>query len=265
MLPDAAHADAQHLHFAREDDFVATGNLLLAATTAWCTDWNVDLNGLSVQCRSAVRADSETNWTRLLGDRIIFVDISSNFKKYIAERLLGGEVIVPVAASSVVHGLARSAEQGLMAGWTADLASHAQAADFGDDTTGWSRAPDAWFALYSGAMVIDVHIDAHCTLHCLIRSIAVPPRMTNRAKDLTPLAAALRDVPVRLNLLAGEVRTSVGELRSVEVGSVLRLTSRVDQPMPVCVEMGTPILSAFVGVQGQAPAMRVMSLEHQTN
>jgi flagellar motor switch/type III secretory pathway protein FliN len=265
MLPDAAQAGAQHLHFAREDDLKATGNLVLAATTAWCADWNIDGTRVSVQCRSAVRTDSETNWMRLFGDRIIFVDISPDFRKYIAQCLLGGEVIVPVAASSVVHGLARSAEQGLMAGWTAALASRAQTADFPDETTGWSRAPDAWFARYSGAMVINVHIDARCTLHCLIRSNAVPVRMTNRAKDFTSLAAALLDVPVRLNLLAGEVRASVGELSSVEVGSVLRLTSRVDQPMPVCVEMGAQIFSAFVGLQLQAPAMRVMSLENQTN
>lgn len=263
MWPDAANAGAQHLHFACEDELIVTGNLLLAATTAWCADWNIDGTGVSVQCRSAVRTDSEMNWTRLSGDRIIFVDIYTDFKKHIAQRLLGGEVIVPVAASSVVHGLARSAEQGLMAGWTAALASRAQAADFADVTAGWSRAPEAWFACYSGAMVIDVHINAHCTLHCLIQSNAVPLRMTNRAKDLTALAAALRDVPVRLNLLAGEVRASVGELSSIDVGSVLRLTSRVDQPMAVCIEMGAPIFSAFVGLQLQAPAVRVMSLEHQ--
>lgn len=263
MSADAGQA--RSLHFVRDEDLMLTQGGIHAATQAWCADWGIPATELKVQCREVQLADRDAAWARI-GEKCQFwaeteVDLPSRLYQWLLGRAPAA-LPIPAADASVVGDLVRGAEQALLASLTGSLLHRLAPTGGGDAAT---APPAAWFERFAGCVVTQVSVAGHCVVRLLTHLDARPVGPIGRSKGLAGLATALRDRPVRLSLVAGEMSVSVGDLDRVLVGDVFRLVARVDQPMRVSVERGTPVCSAFVGLQGGAPAMRLTTLEPNTD
>lgn len=263
MYADAGQA--RSLHFVRDEDLMLTQRWIHAATQAWCADWGIPATNLNVHCREVQLADRDAAWARIGENTELWAETAVDLPSQLYQWLLGGApapLTIPASDASVVGDLVRAAEQALLASLTGSQPHRLAPTGGGDAAT---APPAAWFERLAGCVVTQASVAGRCFVRFLTHLDHRPVGPIGRSKGLTGLATALRDRPVRLSLVAGEMGVSVGDLNRVLVGDVFRLKARVDQPMRVRVEHDMPVCSAFVGLQGAAPAMRLTTLEPNTD
>lgn len=94
----------------------------------------------------------------------------------------------------------------------------------------------------------------------LVRQLlAMPPRPRAFNTVLTPLAHCILPRPLALRAWAGDVEISLGEVRGLAAGDVVRLDQRVDQPFLLTLGDATVAARGYLGSSHGRKALRLVS------
>jgi flagellar motor switch/type III secretory pathway protein FliN len=127
------------------------------------------------------------------------------------------------------------------------------------------NAPEAdrQFRQGSGAVLITVGLDSK-PLRLLLPTSTLPKvapeKRASSPQPVTHLPVALSRTHVTLTAEVGEAELTLGHLRTLAIGDVIPLSSRIDQPLKIAGPGGTAVCRAHIGLVGDRRAVELVSL-----
>ncbi|UTY59311.1 FliM/FliN family flagellar motor C-terminal domain-containing protein [Massilia sp. erpn] len=247
----------------------AVQEVVQGALAAWCADWGLAAADWSLDCQAA--ADGAGSWPlwrqrRVSGALALWYGWGEDLPFQLQKQLFPPERSYAQPSESQA-GLAAAGAAAALAALLDTLAGLAHLPGAPAATEAES-GPGAELAPGSGA-VCAVLRSARCTLHCVLNgavadawcALARQPPAT--AAPLAPLAAlqysaVLAHVPLSLPVAVGRASVSLGNLRTLAPGDVIRLDSLADRPLAVGAPQGGILFAGYLGLAQQSVALEVL-------
>lgn len=240
---------------------------LAAAAGAWARDWGVAQDALGVRAERASEAArpkraSAADWRLCASDAAgaVWLMQAAELQAELQALLFPRDLVHAPQTGADAQLAPAAARRALLALHDALAGAALAAAKASGDA---ASAPDesAW-TRGSGAVLVTVTLGRqHCQLllnHAAAAALAGPAR-----PDLAPLAAvnhrqALATAPVTLQLSIGAAKVSLGSLISLAVGDVVRLDTKVDEPVRMTSSAGVPLFDVYLGKTGDQVAVEAV-------
>jgi hypothetical protein len=227
----------------------------------WTEAWFAEAVQLPVRCFAAHDyperkwAAREPNWTRLASapDRWVAVLTAGDADARLQEYLFRGARGLAADAS---HPSVLAAETGKEA--LLELATSILAAMPGQNGAGTPGAtadvpPDDVWYIGSGGLVFELELgQGRATILAspgLIISACGAARTGRRPEPrFVDFREALRGQTLEVRFVAGEAELELGTLQTMVVGDVVRLDSKVDEPLMLIGPAGSPLAAGYLGI-----------------
>lgn len=224
---------------------------LAVAWEAWAAAWLAAQPPARIRCYRA----SEYRVARTRPEAWLYagpaaasvaLSCSAGFTGRLGALLTGGAAEMRAGASPLHDELVRRALAELVAllcPWVAGRAAARIGAAEALPQQGWEAGSGAAVAVleWDGELV-ELVLGAAQVAALLPAAADAPARRPG-----TRIADALAGGRLRLNVLAGEVQLELGLLQTIAIGDVIRLDTRIDQPLQVVNEDGARLCGAFLG------------------
>lgn len=238
------------------------------AIDSWAQAWLLSGEGGSCKClrpgeiRALHRPGASWRTCRGAGERWIGVRMSGALRGSLAASIFGDDrtTVSPVMASPlcgdvVLQALDRLAFA-LMDALGAAPASARPAAGEASDT------PAAWlWQKGAGALVLQISV-GETEFPALVSPAVLLDAIPLHSHGAPPLHPRLEPVlgqKLRLNIVAGHAEFELGILNTIRVGDVLRLDTRIDEPLHLEVAPGQPAGRAYLGTHDAHKAVLISS------
>ncbi|HYD79897.1 MAG TPA: FliM/FliN family flagellar motor C-terminal domain-containing protein [Paucimonas sp.] len=253
----------------RKRDIDACKSAAQEAILEWESAW-ARLSDHSISCAAACEAtDSAPPYAawglrRLENGGSVWVLMPPEVERRIERQLFSIDDVASAAERSresrLAGAIAKDAVEELVAGIVRRLTGFSSTpADGSSDT------PAKCFRYGAGAALLTVKLDRK-SFHVLVPSAslpgAAPGGSTTALGPTTGLIEALSGLPVKLTAEVGEAELTVGHLRMLAVGDVVRLNSRLDQPVNFIGPNGKTVCRAQLGTSKGRRAVEVKPLSN---
>jgi|GEM_PF-918797 len=255
---------AQPFMLLSQASLAAVQSAVAAAAGAWARDWGVAPDALGVRAERAWEAArpkrqpaSDWHLCAATGARAVWLAQPAELQAELQQLLF---------ARDATHGPQGGAEASLApaAARRALLALQAalSAAALADGDAGGDAAPvpaEREWTRGQGAVQVSVTLGKqHCQL--LLNQGAVAALAGQGKPGLPALAPvhyrrALAAAPVTLELRVGAAQVSLASLMSLAVGDVVKLDTKVDEPVRLASSAGVPLFAAYLGKVGDQVAV----------
>lgn len=238
---------ARDLRFWRAEQLRALERLLDQALRPWALDWGLDETRVWVRCGPAEEDDAAIDDTALRGDRGSMAWLGARkWAGVLVAELFGnaggaGEIAREIEAACIEDASRRLA---LALGMRDTVPQESTSASMPRRRTAWCG--DVRASLPFGGLLL---LNAGAVEACLRRA-GMPAKASAThvapASLTLPLlqAAAGQRMGLRAQLAPCEV--DLGVLQDLQPGDVLRIPHRIDAPLQVCSESGTPLFSGYL-------------------
>lgn len=232
------------------------------AAASWAREWFAAAAELSVRCVAAPGAGGDGVQTapRLYAGADAGQWLALGHRAGLAQRLgaaLTGNAAGGIQArrSPLLDELVQRALDGLVAQLCPWCAGAAPAS-----AGGAAALPGQPWRAGSGAALAVIDLDGE-RIELLLGPGEVArlrgPAAAAPARPLAPLADALAGKPLSLSVMAGSAQVEVGLLKTIAVGDVIKLDTRIDQPLALVNEEGARLCGAFLGTSGGRKAVQL--------
>jgi flagellar motor switch/type III secretory pathway protein FliN len=239
------------------------------AVRAWCADWGVADHELAVTAERAWECGQQPVPVWRLAIRGANSQLWLGWPSELAAQLQ--RLMFPPdqrhgpndgKSGVMAEAAAAAALEGLVAALSGALGATAGAGMGEPDSGGPGR--QVW-AYASGAMRIDVRVGKYaCTAlldHGAVQALAAHGAPSPSLPQLKPVnpARMLGNVPVTVRVEAGRAIVSLGSLRALCIGDVIRLDTVTDQPLPVRSVDDALLFGGHLGLSEGRVALEVVS------
>ncbi|NVE01854.1 FliM/FliN family flagellar motor C-terminal domain-containing protein [Massilia sp. BJB1822] len=246
----------------------AVRRALATALDGWCADWGLERVAFELSCERAW--ESGGRWplwrhSRRRADAAIWFGWGDDLPAQLQRLIYPPDRSAAPQAASLAAAAAGAALQGLVDA-LAGLADIAPAPLLAADEDG----PGPVLAYASGG-VCAVLRSGRCVLHCVLND-ALVAQLGGAA--LPPAAApplgrvdyrqVLAGTALRLPVSVGGAELSLGSLRTLAPGDVIRLDALADQPLRIAGPQGGALLAGYLGLAEQSVALEVLPADHTT-
>jgi hypothetical protein len=179
------------------------------------------------------------------------IAMSAGFKRILSARLFGAEP--PSAGAPISAALLADAMSDLVAKVAASFGT-------GQEQVPW-RVPE--FRYGCGLVLVTLELGGQW-LHWVssASALALPAQAgPARRPAKVPLRQAMARLPARICAQVGEVELSIGHLRTLAVGDVIALPSRIDEPLRLLGPSGAVVCGGHLGSAGAMRAVGLMKIK----
>lgn len=247
----------------------AVQDVLQGAVAAWCADWGLAAEEWSLHCQAA--ADGAGSWPlwrqrRAAGALALWYGWGEELPFQLQKLLFPPERSYAQPSDSQAA-LAAAGAQAALAALLDALAGLAHLPGASAEAQAES-GPGAELAPGSGAIAVLLR-NGRCSLHCVLNGDlatalgALARQQPAPVPALPPLPAlqyraVLAHVPLHLPVAVGRAQLSLGALRTLAAGDVIRLDSLADRPLPVAAPAGGTLFAGYLGLAQQMVALEVL-------
>lgn len=218
---------------------------LQARCLAWATAWGLQWPRQELPACVRARDPGEAPWLRLVHEHGIgaWSWQPTDFTGWIASSLVGVESPNTPVATAIVGACVEDLRRGLAGagGWSpCPVPQHSSAAPA--VFVRWSEGvlavlPRGLRLLFDAAAVKAVLLECGAALNSHARGAPVA---------LVSVASAMADAPMRLRVQLQGCELDLGSLRGLQVGDVLRLRHRIEEPASVRTAGGDALFNGFL-------------------
>lgn len=243
-----------------------------AALAAWCIDWGVEKEALSLECKRAWECANlpwNAQWRQyehssgagavwlcgLCGQTKAVEALQA--KMFPSDGLYSGSRAHSQA--SLVAEASTSAMDALI-GKIIGALGGAQAAANGETMRpGESLGKHASGAITATIRIGNAALTAIFDDACLRQNVSAHTFPASDALRMTKRGSLLGNVPITLQVELGKAQVEAGSLLMLSPGDVIRLGSAVDQPLPIFNAEGQAMFAGYLGASGKSMVIEVAS------
>lgn len=261
--------DVRHYALVSDSAIDAIERKLDAVLAAWCIDWGVEKEALSLKCKRAWECANlpwSAEWRQYEhsgGAGSIWLCGQAKAVEALQAKMFPSDGRYSGSSAQLQTSLAAEASSSAMDALTGkiiDALGGVQTA-----TNGEARRPDERLGKHaSGAVTVAIRIgNAVLTTilddACLRQNVPAHTFPASDALRMTKRGGLLGNVPITLQVELGKVQVEAGSLLMLSPGDVIRLDSAVDQPLPIFNSERQAMFAGYLGASGKSMVLEVTS------
>lgn len=240
------------------------------ALAAWCIDWGVEKEALSLECKRAwecTNLPSNAQWRQYehssgagsiwlcgLCGQTKAVD-ALQAKMFPSDSLYSGNRAHPQA--SLVAEASLSAMNALIGKIIGALGGVQTAANGEASRPGESLGKPASGAITAVIRIGNAALTVILDDACLRQNVPAHTVSASDALRATKRGSLLGNVQITLQVELGKAQVEAGSLLMLSPGDVIRLDSAVDQPLPIFNSEGQAMFAGYLGASGKSMVIEV--------
>jgi len=247
--------NARPLSLLGESDLLRARQAAAQALEEWRAVWGLGAQGAQIACVRAWESAERTrvfdeDWTRWECDGWGWAAAAPTLVSRIQEALFGrSEPGAPERGAPLALELGDRAVDDLIVRLLGKGAPPAVRERAGGPAP---EIPASVFKHGSGAVVLDIGIDegqVRVVARCGAARVSSAPQARTGMQSPGESHAALHALPVTLEAELGELELDLSTLQSLEAGDVVRLTTRIDEPLRLSAPGGSTVCFGDFGTQ----------------